>query len=96
MPANALGSFQQVDLAQGPIRFRELSEGPPIVFVHGIVANGTSGAGLRLAWPTGFDASYRTGRSDPTRRASRPTRTSRFRSSPAWSRTFSLPGTSRT
>jgi len=35
-----LGPVDQVALPQGPIRFHERGSGPPIVFVHGIVANG--------------------------------------------------------
>lgn len=36
----ALGEVQEVDLAAGTIRYRERGRGQPIVFLHGIVANG--------------------------------------------------------
>lgn len=35
-----LGAVRQVQLAEGPIEYRERGTGAPIVFVHGIVANG--------------------------------------------------------
>ena len=41
MSASAvLGEVREVDLAAGTIRYRERGRGQPIVFVHGIVANG--------------------------------------------------------
>jgi pimeloyl-ACP methyl ester carboxylesterase len=36
----ALGETRSAELPVGPIRYRELGTGRPIVFVHGIVANG--------------------------------------------------------
>lgn len=36
----ALGEPRSVELPGGPIRYRERGTGPPIVFLHGIVANG--------------------------------------------------------
>src|SRR6266496_2388850 len=36
----ALGEVRQVDLPAGTIRYRERGRGQPIVFLHGIVANG--------------------------------------------------------
>jgi pimeloyl-ACP methyl ester carboxylesterase len=36
----ALGQEREVELSSGTIRYRERGEGRPIVFVHGIVANG--------------------------------------------------------
>jgi pimeloyl-ACP methyl ester carboxylesterase len=36
----ALGEERQLELSSGPIRYRERGTGPPIVFLHGIVANG--------------------------------------------------------
>lgn len=38
--SDALGAPREVDLSVGRLRYRERGEGPPIVFVHGIVANG--------------------------------------------------------
>lgn len=35
-----LGKTREVETPAGPIRYRERGEGPPIVFLHGIVANG--------------------------------------------------------
>lgn len=35
-----LGSTQSVELSSGPIEYRQIGEGPPIVFVHGVFANG--------------------------------------------------------
>ena len=41
MPASAaLGDPRTVELPAGPIAYREQGSGPPIVFLHGIVANG--------------------------------------------------------
>src|SRR3954447_17590560 len=37
---SALGTRGEVDPPAGPIRYRERGEGPPLVFLHGIVANG--------------------------------------------------------
>ena len=36
----ALGEVREVRIPAGPIRYREIGAGPPVVFVHGIVANG--------------------------------------------------------
>jgi pimeloyl-ACP methyl ester carboxylesterase len=36
----ALGEARMVDLAGGPIAYRERGEGPPVVFVHGLLVNG--------------------------------------------------------
>ena len=36
----ALGEVREVDLPAGTIRYRERGRGRPIVFLHGIVANG--------------------------------------------------------
>ena len=60
----ALGEVRQVDLRAGPIRYRERGRGQPVVFLHGIVANGDLWRGVspRLAgayrcivpdWPLG-------------------------------------------
>lgn len=35
-----LGEKKQVQLPQGTIHYRETGEGPPIVFVHGLIVNG--------------------------------------------------------
>lgn len=35
-----LGDVREVRIPAGPIRYRETGSGPPIVFLHGIVANG--------------------------------------------------------
>jgi pimeloyl-ACP methyl ester carboxylesterase len=60
----ALGEVREVDLPAGTIRYRERGSGQPIVFLHGIVANGDLWRGVspRLAgayrcivpdWPLG-------------------------------------------
>lgn len=36
---DALGPTREVELPEGRIRYHERGEGPPIVFVHGIIAN---------------------------------------------------------
>lgn len=36
---DTLGPIREVDLPEGRIRYHERGEGPPIVFVHGIIAN---------------------------------------------------------
>ena len=63
--SDALGTEHVVDLQQGPIAYRERGEGPPVVFVHGIVVNadlwrnvvpGIAEAGYRCVapdWPLG-------------------------------------------
>ena len=38
--SRALGDVREVRIPAGPIRYRETGSGPPMVFVHGIVANG--------------------------------------------------------
>ncbi len=35
-----MSSIREVDLSAGPIRYRDGGEGPPIVFVHGLLVNG--------------------------------------------------------
>lgn len=35
-----LGTTHEISTSYGPVRYREVGSGPPIVFVHGIVANG--------------------------------------------------------
>ena len=35
-----LGTQREIATSAGPIRFRDRGEGPPVVFLHGIVANG--------------------------------------------------------
>lgn len=35
-----LADYREVRLRQGTIRYREIGEGPPIVFVHGLLVNG--------------------------------------------------------
>ena len=34
------GRTEEVELEQGIVRYREMGEGPPILFVHGILVNG--------------------------------------------------------
>ncbi|MDQ3935140.1 MAG: alpha/beta hydrolase [Actinomycetota bacterium] len=34
-------SIKHVDLSAGRIRYRDVGEGPPVVFVHGVLVNGT-------------------------------------------------------
>ena len=63
--SDALGTEHVVELAQGPIVYRERGDGPPVVFVHGIVVNadlwravvpGIAAAGYRCIapdWPLG-------------------------------------------
>lgn len=36
----ALGPYREARLAQGTVRYREVGEGEPIVFVHGLLTNG--------------------------------------------------------
>lgn len=38
--SSELGETREVRIPAGPIRYRETGSGPPIVFLHGIVANG--------------------------------------------------------
>src|SRR4051794_11750718 len=63
-PQEALGVARTIELPVGPVRYRERGSGPPIVFLHGIVANGDLWRGVapRLAaehrcitpdWPLG-------------------------------------------
>lgn len=35
-----LGSHDRIELSSGPIHYRDVGEGPPIVFVHGVFVNG--------------------------------------------------------
>jgi pimeloyl-ACP methyl ester carboxylesterase len=37
----AIGPYREVRFAQGTIRYREIGAGEPIVFVHGLLTNGT-------------------------------------------------------
>jgi pimeloyl-ACP methyl ester carboxylesterase len=64
MTTNNAGSQSTVELDQGPIRYRELGSGEPIVFVHGFLVDGRlwDGVAERLAdryrcilpdWPMG-------------------------------------------
>ena len=39
--ARTFGETKEVELEQGVVWYRELGEGPPLVFVHGILVNGT-------------------------------------------------------
>lgn len=38
--SQVLGPTRRAELAQGPVSFREIGEGPPLVFVHGVFVNG--------------------------------------------------------
>jgi pimeloyl-ACP methyl ester carboxylesterase len=38
--SEALGTVREVRLSGGTIRYRERGEGPPVVFVHGVLVNG--------------------------------------------------------
>ncbi len=38
--SNDLGELKELDLTQGTIRYRECGDGPPIVFIHGLLVNG--------------------------------------------------------
>lgn len=60
----ALGEVREARISTGPIRYRETGSGPPVVFLHGIIANGDLWRGVvpRLAdrhrcitpdWPLG-------------------------------------------
>lgn len=40
MADSVLGKTREIETPAGPIRYRERGEGPPIVFLHGIIANG--------------------------------------------------------
>lgn len=63
--SDALGAEREVALSGGRIRYRERGEGPPVVFVHGLLANADlwrdvvpelAAAGLRCVapdWPFG-------------------------------------------
>src|ERR671918_734812 len=37
--SEALGTVREVDLPAGRIRYRECGEGPPVVYVHGLLVN---------------------------------------------------------
>jgi len=62
---DALGTVHEVELPMGRIRYRERGEGPPVVFVHGLLVNadlwravvpGVADAGFRCIapdWPLG-------------------------------------------
>jgi pimeloyl-ACP methyl ester carboxylesterase len=41
IPTRAIGPAREVRLSHGTIRYRETGEGEPIVFVHGLLTNGT-------------------------------------------------------
>lgn len=58
--SEALGAERTVELAQGVVRYREVGDGPPVVFVHGLLVNGdlwrrvvplVAGAGFRCVCP---------------------------------------------
>lgn len=63
--SDALGRTRELELSTGRIRYRERGEGPPVVFVHGLLVNadlwrgvvpGLVSAGLRCLspdWPLG-------------------------------------------
>jgi pimeloyl-ACP methyl ester carboxylesterase len=63
--SDALGTVHEVELPMGRIRYRERGEGPPVVFVHGLLVNadlwravvpGVADAGFRCIapdWPLG-------------------------------------------
>ncbi len=36
---DSLGPLHQIELPEGPIAYHERGNGPPLVFVHGIIAN---------------------------------------------------------
>jgi pimeloyl-ACP methyl ester carboxylesterase len=36
----ALGAVHEIELSQGTLRYRETGEGPPLLFVHGLLVNG--------------------------------------------------------
>jgi pimeloyl-ACP methyl ester carboxylesterase len=38
--SDALGQEREVELPQGPLRYRERGEGPPVLFLHGFLVNG--------------------------------------------------------
>lgn len=38
--SNELGSTHDIDVPGGRIRYREIGEGPPVVFLHGLLVNG--------------------------------------------------------
>ena len=38
--SSELGTLREIDLPQGTLRYRERGEGPPLVFVHGLLVNG--------------------------------------------------------
>ena len=35
-----LGTVREVELPQGTLRYRERGEGPPLLFIHGLLVNG--------------------------------------------------------
>ena len=37
--SEALGPVRDVDLPSGTVRYRERGQGPPVVFVHGLLVN---------------------------------------------------------
>ncbi|WP_410661896.1 alpha/beta fold hydrolase [Amycolatopsis sp. lyj-84] len=63
--SDLLGEVHEVDLGSARIRYRDRGEGPPVVFVHGLLTNGllwrkvvpaVAGAGFRCLtpdWPLG-------------------------------------------
>src|SRR5438093_1442179 len=36
-----MNELKRIELPQGPIHYRDLGEGPPVVFVHGLLVNGS-------------------------------------------------------
>lgn len=38
--SNDLGPVKEIQLSAGTLRYRERGEGPPILFIHGLIANG--------------------------------------------------------
>jgi hypothetical protein len=57
----ALGEVRQVDLPGGTVRYRERGRGQPVVFLHGIVANGDLWRGCHRGWLAPIAASCPTG-----------------------------------
>lgn len=66
--AESFGQLHQIDLASATLRYRECGDGPPVVFVHGLLANAAlwrhlvptvAAAGFRCIapdWPLGAHA----------------------------------------
>ncbi|PXY31063.1 alpha/beta fold hydrolase [Prauserella muralis] len=53
---DGMGSVHEADLGSARIRYRDLGEGPPVVFVHGLLVNGLL---WRKVAPAVADAGYR-------------------------------------